>query len=170
MLISDWRSDVCSSDLSVLDLLFTVVFLAVMFFYSGWLTLIVVLALPLYALISAAITPSLRRRLNEKFARGADNQAFLVETVTGIGTVKAMAVEPRAIGTWDQQLAAYVAAGFAVTRVALLGQQGVQLVHKGVSIAILFFGAQLVIKGELSLGQLIAFNMLAGQVAAPIIC
>src|SRR3546814_9620218 len=87
MLISDWRSDVCSSDLSVLDLLFTVVFLAVMFFYSGWLTLIVVLALPLYALISAAITPSLRRRLNEKFARGADNQAFLVETVTGIGTV-----------------------------------------------------------------------------------
>src|SRR3546814_12926340 len=87
-----------------------------MFFYSCWLTLIVVLSLPLYALISAAITPSLRRRLNEKFARGADNQAFLVETVTGIGTVKAMAVEPRAIGTWDRTLAAYVAAGFAGTR------------------------------------------------------
>lgn len=154
---------------SVLDMLFTVVFVVVMFFYSGWLTLIVVLSLPLYALISAAITPSLRRRLNEKFARGADNQAFLVETVTGIGTVKAMAVEPRAIGTWDQQLAAYVAAGFRVARLALLGQQGVQLVHKGVSIAILFFGAQLVIDGELSLGQLIAFNMLSGQVAAPII-
>src|SRR3546814_17001807 len=80
-----------------------------------------------------------------------------------------MAVDPRAIGTGDQQLAAYVAAGFAVTRVALLGQQGVQLVHKGVSIAILFFGAQLVIKGEMSLGQLIDFKMLAGQVAAQII-
>ncbi len=84
---------------SVLDLLFTVVFLAVMFHYSGWLTLIVVLSLPVYALISAAITPVLRKRLNEKFARGADNQSFLVETMSGIGTVKAMAVEPRAIRT-----------------------------------------------------------------------
>ncbi|MBO7942307.1 type I secretion system permease/ATPase, partial [Streptomyces sp. S9] len=74
---------------SVLDLLFTVVFLAVMFFYSGWLTLIVLLSLPLYALWSAAITPALRKRLDEKFARGADNQSFLVETITGIGTIKA---------------------------------------------------------------------------------
>src|SRR3546814_8662135 len=73
---------------SVLDLLFTVVFLAVMVYYSGWLTLIVVISLPVYALWSAGITPVLRKRLDEKFARGADNQAFLVETVNGIGTVK----------------------------------------------------------------------------------
>lgn len=154
---------------SVLDLLFTVVFLAVMFHYSGWLTLIVVISLPLYALISAGITPVLRRRLNDKFARSADNQAFLVETVTGIGTVKAMAVDPRVTRTWDTQLAGYVDAGFSVTRLATLGQQGVQLVQKLVAIAILFFGARLVIDGKLSLGQLIAFNMLSGQVAAPII-
>ncbi|WP_421570134.1 type I secretion system permease/ATPase [Stenotrophomonas sp. PD6] len=154
---------------SLLDLLFTVVFLAVMFHYSGWLTLIVVISLPLYALISAGITPVLRRRLNDKFARSADNQAFLVETVTGIGTVKAMAVDPRVTRTWDNQLAGYVDAGFSVTRIATLGQQGVQLVQKLVAIAILFFGARLVIDGKLSLGQLIAFNMLSGQVAAPII-
>jgi subfamily B ATP-binding cassette protein HlyB/CyaB len=154
---------------SVLDLLFTVVFLAVMFHYSAWLTLIVVLSLPVYALISAAITPVLRKRLNEKFARGADNQSFLVETMSGIGTVKAMAVEPRAIRTWDNQLAGYVGAGFGVTRIATLGQQGVALVQKLVGVAILFWGAQLVIEGKLSLGQLIAFNMLSGQVAAPII-
>ena len=78
---------------SVLDLFFTVVFLAVMFHYSRWLTLIVALSLPLYALISALVTPVLRRRLNDKFQRGADNRAFLVETVSGIGTVKAMAVD-----------------------------------------------------------------------------
>ncbi len=154
---------------SLLDLLFTVVFLAVMFYYSGWLTLIVVISLPVYAVISAAITPVLRRRLNEKFARSADNQSFLVETVTGIGTVKAMAVDPRVTRTWDNQLAGYVDAGFSVTRIATLGQQSVQLVQKLVAIAILFFGARLVIDGKLTLGQLIAFNMLSGQVAAPII-
>ena len=154
---------------SVLDLLFTVVFLAVMFWYSGWLTLVVVLSLPAYALISAGITPVLRRRLQDKFARGADNQSFLVETISGIGTVKAMAVDPRATRTWDNQLAGYVSAGFGVTRVATVGQQSVQLVQKLVGVAILFFGAKQVLEGKLSLGQLIAFNMLSGQVAAPII-
>jgi ATP-binding cassette, subfamily B, bacterial HlyB/CyaB len=154
---------------SVLDLLFTVVFLAVMWMYSGWLTLIVMLSLPLYAAWSIAITPALRRRLNEKFARGADNQSFLVETVSGIGTVKAMAVEPRMTRTWDTQLAGYVHASFRVTSLANIGQQGIQLVQKAVSIAILYFGATQVIAGDLSVGQLIAFNMLAGQVATPIL-
>jgi subfamily B ATP-binding cassette protein HlyB/CyaB len=154
---------------SLLDLLFTFVFLAVMFFYSGWLTLIVVISLPLYAIWSAAITPGLRSRLNEKFVRGADNQSFLVETISGIATVKAMAVDPRVTRTWDNQLAGYVSAGFRVTRLANIGQQGVQLLQKLVTIAILYWGAQLVIEGSLSVGQLIAFNMLAGQVATPIV-
>lgn len=154
---------------SVLDLFFTFVFLAVMFYYSGWLTLIVALSLPLYALWSASITPVLRKRLDEKFARGADNQAFLVETVSGIGTVKAAAVDPRMTRTWDTQLAGYVSASFRVTRLANIGQQGVQLIQKLCAVGILFFGARLVIDGELSLGQLIAFNMLAGQVTAPIV-
>ncbi|QQP97798.1 type I secretion system permease/ATPase [Lysobacter enzymogenes] len=154
---------------SALDLLFTASFLAVMAYYSGWLTLIVLVSLPLYALWSAAITPTLRKRLEEKFARGAENQSFLVETVAGIGTIKAGAVDPRVTRTWDNQLAGYVGAAFRVTRLATIGQQGVQLVQKLASVAILFWGAQLVIRGELSIGQLIAFNMLAGQVAAPIV-
>ena len=154
---------------SLLDLLFTVVFLAVMFYYSAWLTLIVVISLPIYALWSASITPVLRKRLDEKFARGADNQSFLVETVNGIGTVKATAVDPRVTRSWDDQLAGYVSASFQVTRLATIGQQGIQLVQKLVSISILFFGAKQVIDGRLSVGQLIAFNMLAGQVAAPIV-
>jgi subfamily B ATP-binding cassette protein HlyB/CyaB len=154
---------------SVLDLLFTFVFIAVMFLYSGWLTLIVVISLPLYAIWSAMITPTLRQRLNEKFARSADNQSFLVETVSGIGTVKAMAIAPRMTRHWDNQLAGYVSAGFRVTRLANIGQQGVQLLQKLVSIAILYWGAKLVIEGALSVGQLIAFNMLAGQVSTPIV-
>ncbi len=154
---------------SVLDLLFTFVFLAVMFFYSGWLTLIVVVSLPLYAIWSASITPTLRARLNEKFARSADNQSFLVETIAGIGTVKAMAVDPRMVRTWDNQLAGYVGASFRVTRLANIGQQGVQLLQKLVSVAIMFWGAQMVIDGSLSVGQLIAFTMLSGQVSTPIV-
>ena len=154
---------------SVLDLLFSVVFIAVMFLYSGWLTLIVVLSLPCYALWSATITPVLRKRLNDKFARGAENQAFLVESVGAMGTVKAMAVEPQMTRQWDQQLASYVAASFRVTRLANVGQQGVQLVQKLVTVATLWVGARLVIDGDISVGQLIAFNMLANHVAAPVI-
>ena len=154
---------------SVLDLLFSFVFLAVMFYYSGWLTLIVVISLPCYALWSATLTPMIRARLNEKFARGADNQAMLVETVSSVSTVKAMAVEPQMTRQWDQQLAAYVTASLRVTRLANIGQQGVQLILKLVTVATLWFGARLVIEGKLSVGQLIAFNMLANQVSAPVV-
>ena len=154
---------------SLLDLCFTVVFLGVMFYYSAWLTLVVLVSLPLYALWSAALTPALRKRLDEKFARGADNQSFLVETINGIGTVKASAIDPRVTRTWDNQLAGYVGASFRVSRLANIGQQGIQLVQKLSSVAILFFGARLVMDGTLSVGQLIAFNMLSGQVTAPIL-
>jgi len=75
----------------VLDLLFSVVFIAVMLYYSGWLTLIVVISLPCYVILSVLFTPLLRARLHEKFNRGAENQAFLVETISGIDTVKTMA-------------------------------------------------------------------------------
>ncbi len=154
---------------SVLDLCFSFIFLLVMWYYSGWLTLVVLVSLPCYALWSATISPILRARLNDKFARNADNQSFLVESVTAVGTIKAMAVEPQMTRRWDQQLAAYVASGFRVTRLATIGQQGVQLIQKLVTVATLWLGARLVIAGDMTVGQLIAFNMLAGQVAAPVI-
>lgn len=154
---------------SVLDLCFSFIFLLVMWYYSGWLTLVVLVSLPLYAIWSATISPILRTRLNDKFARNADNQSFLVESVTAVSTIKAMAVEPQMTRRWDQQLAAYVSAGFRVTRLATIGQQGVQLIQKLVTVATMWLGARLVIDGQLTVGQLIAFNMLAGQVAAPVI-
>lgn len=152
----------------VLDLLFSVVFLAVMAWYSGWLTLIVLASLPLYALVSLLCTPVLRGRIRERCARGAENQSFLVETVSGIGTLKSMAVEPVWVRQWDQQLAAYVSASFRTTWLAALAQGGVSLVSRLVTVGTLYLGARLVIGGDLSVGQLIAFNMLAGQVAQPV--
>lgn len=153
----------------ILDVLFSVVFIAVMFFYSGWLTLVVVLSLPLYFLISLLITPVLRARLEESFSRGAENQAFLVESVNGIDTLKSMAVEPQVGRKWDNQLAGYVAANFKTQTLSTLANEGVGLVGKLVTVATLWLGARLVIDGDLSVGQLIAFNMLAGRVSQPII-
>ncbi len=152
----------------VLDVFFSVVFIAVMLFYSGWLTLIVLASLPLYLLLSLLVTPLLRARLHEKFNRGAENQAFLVETVSGIDTLKAMAVEPQMTRHWDKQLAAYVAAGFSTAKLSSVAHEGVNMVGKLVTVAILWLGARLVIEGQLTVGQLIAFNMLAGRVAQPI--
>src|SRR5712671_5924204 len=77
-----------------IDLFFTFVFLAVMFIYSGLLTWIVIGSFPFYIAVSWIATPLFQHRLDEKFRRGAENQAFLVESVTGIETLKSMAVEP----------------------------------------------------------------------------
>lgn len=152
----------------VLDMFFSVVFLAVMFFYSPLLTLIVVLSLPCYALLSVIFTPILRTRLNEKFNRSAENQAFLVETINGIDTVKASAVEPQWTRKWDNQLAGYVRAGFRTSSLASMANGGITLISKLVTVGIMYFGAKLVIEGKLTVGQLIAFNMLSGQVTGPI--
>jgi len=152
----------------VLDLLFSVVFFVVMWFYSPWLTGIVVLSLPCYALISVGATPLLRARLKERFNRGAENQAFLVEALSGIDTLKAMAVEPQMTRRWDQQLAAYVTASFKTTTIGTIAHESVGLIGKLVTAGILWLGARQVIAGTLTIGQLIAFNMLAGRLADPV--
>ncbi|TYA51755.1 type I secretion system permease/ATPase [Aggregatibacter actinomycetemcomitans] len=154
---------------SILDLLFSFIFFAVMWYYSPKLTLVVLGSLPCYVIWSAFISPILRRRLDDKFARNADNQSFLVESVTAINTIKAMAISPQMTNIWDKQLASYVAASFKVTVLATIGQQGIQLIQKAVMVINLWLGAHLVISGDLSIGQLIAFNMLAGQIISPVI-
>ena len=164
------RNFLTSSALTlVIDLFFTFVFLAVMFIYSPLLTAIVVGAFPFYIGISVAATPFFRERLDDKFARGAENQAFLVETVTGVETLKAMAVEPQMQRRWEEQLAGYVAASFRVIRLGNTASQTVQFVSKLVTAGILYFGAKLVIDGSLTIGELVAFNILAGRVSAPVL-
>ncbi len=154
---------------SGVDVAFTGVFLAVMFYYSPLLTLIVVLSIPCYVVIMAAAMPVFRKRLDEKFARGAENQAFLVEAVTNIQTLKAGATEPQAVRRWDEQLAAYVASSFRVARLAAFAGEGIHLVQKLVTVGILWLGAGEVIAGAMTVGGLVAFNMLAGRVAQPIL-
>ena len=164
------RTFLTSSALTlVMDLFFTFVFLGVMFLYSPLLTGIVLAGFPFYVGISAGATPRFRQLLDEKFKRGAESQAFLVESVTGMETLKAMAVEPQMQRRWEEQLAGYVAASFRVLRLGNNASNSVQFVNKVVMAGILYFGARRVISGDLTVGELVAFNMLAGRVSQPVL-
>ncbi len=164
------RSFITGSALTlVIDLLFTFVFLAVMYYYSPLLTYIVLGAIPAYILLSVFVTPLLRARVNEKFNRGAENQAFLVESVNGVETLKAMAIEPRMQDRWEEQLAGYVHASFKASNLGNIASQTAGLINKVVIVLILWVGARAVIQGDLSVGQLIAFNMLAARVSGPVL-
>jgi subfamily B ATP-binding cassette protein HlyB/CyaB len=155
--------------MSAIDMAFAGVFIAVMLYYSPLLTLVVCLAIPCYVALMAGAMPAFRRRLDEKFARGAENQAFLVESVTNIQTLKAGATEPQVVRRWDEQLAAYVASSFRVARLSTFAGEGIHLVQKLVTVGILWLGALEVIDGAMTVGGLVAFNMLAGRVAQPIL-
>jgi len=153
----------------VIDLLFTVVFLAVMYYYSPLLTAIVLGSIPFYVLLSVFVTPVLRARVNERFNRGAENQAFLVESVSGIETLKAMAVEPQMQHRWEEQLAGYVGASFKASNLGNIANQVAGFINKAVIVLILWVGARAVISGDMSVGQLVAFNMLAARVSGPVL-
>ena len=163
------RSFLTGNALTVLlDLFFSVVFIAVMLLYSVPLTLIVLLSLPLYFGLSLAVVPLLRRRLDARFARGAENQALLVETVTAIQTVKASALEPAFGRRWDTQLAAYVSTSFKAQNLASVAHEVVSLIGKLVNAATLWYGAHLVMQNQLTVGQFVAFTMFAQRVSQPI--
>ena len=153
----------------VLDIFFGVIFIAMMFLYSSTLAWIIVATIPLYMGIAIIVTPVFRARLDEKFARGAENQAFLVESVTGVETIKAMAVEPILQRKWEEQLASYVGASFRTQVLATTANQLTTLVSKGTTVLTLLVGARLVINNDLTVGELVAFNMLAGQVTGPVL-
>ena len=154
---------------SWLDVLFVMVYLAVMLYYSVALTLVVIVALPIFLGASAVITPVLRKKLEDKFSLGADNQAYLVETVTSIETLKSLAVEPQWQREWDRRLSDYVHTSFEGGHLGNATHQFINLTSKLLIVALLWLGARLVIEGDLTVGGLIAFNMLSGRVNAPIL-
>ncbi|MBN2751298.1 MAG: type I secretion system permease/ATPase [Rhodospirillaceae bacterium] len=164
------RSFLTGSALTLaMDLLFTVVFFAVMFWYAPILAWIVIGSLPFYVVLSLVATPILKQQTEEKFRRGAENQALLVEVCNGVETIKALAVEPQMQRKWEEQLAAYVQIAFKATSFSAMAGQGVQAIQKIAMALTLWFGATLVMKGELTIGGLVAFNMLASRVAQPIL-
>ncbi|MCP1472377.1 subfamily B ATP-binding cassette protein HlyB/CyaB [Sphingobium sp. OAS761] len=164
------REFLTNASLSVLvDPLFTVVFLIAMWIYSTTLFWIVAATIPAYVAVSILVTGPLRNRLDEKFERGSANNALLVESVSGMQTIKASAVEPQWQERWERQLAGYSAANQRVINLGNTGSQAVQLISKLSLAAILFFGAQEVIAGAMTVGALVAFNMFSQRVSGPVI-
>ncbi|WP_078083215.1 type I secretion system permease/ATPase [Microbulbifer mangrovi] len=153
----------------VIDLFFVFVFLVVMWYYSSTLTWIVLATVPAYVALSVVITPILRRRLDDKFKHGAANTAFLTESITGIGTVKSMAVEPQMRRKLEDHLSSYVHSSFRSQNLGNVANQIAGLINKLMTLGIIWWGAHLVIDGSITVGQLIAFNMLAGRVSGPVL-
>ncbi|MEK6790383.1 MAG: type I secretion system permease/ATPase, partial [Deltaproteobacteria bacterium] len=154
---------------SLLDVMFMALFIAVMFFYSVTLTLVALAVLPLFAVLSVLVTPMLRYRLDERFNRGADMQSYLVETVSGIQTVKSFALEPEAQKKWEGLLASYIRASFKTYQLSGIAGAIGQFISRASYLVILWVGAHLVMDGRLTVGQLIAFQMLSARVSDPIL-
>jgi subfamily B ATP-binding cassette protein HlyB/CyaB len=153
----------------LIDLFFVFIFIAVMWYYSASLTWVVLATIPLYIILSIIITPMLRHRLDEKFKHGAANTAFLTESITGIGTVKSMAVEPQMRRKLEDHLSNYVHASFKSQNLSNISNQIAGFINKLMTLGIIWYGAHLVINGDMTVGQLVAFNMLAGRVSGPIL-
>jgi subfamily B ATP-binding cassette protein HlyB/CyaB len=155
--------------MSSIDLLFAAVFCAVLFCYSWKLTLIVLGSIPVYVMVAALFRPLVREKVREKFNLGAESQQLLVEAVIGAHTLKAAAVEPLIEREWGEKFAAYARASFSSLTTASLGQNGIQYVSKLTNALLLFWGANQVIDGAMTVGGLVAFNMISAQLFAPIL-
>ncbi|MEM9923688.1 MAG: type I secretion system permease/ATPase [Cyanobacteria bacterium P01_D01_bin.50] len=153
----------------VLDSIFAVVYLVLMFYYSATLTFVALAVLPLFAALTLTATPILRRWLNETFNRSADSQSFLVETVTGIHSVKAHAAEPATRDRWEGLFARFIRTGFKASTTSNISSNIGDFLTKLSSLLILWFGAKLVIEHNFTVGQLVAFQMLSGRVTGPLL-
>jgi len=164
------REFLMNASLSVLvDPPFALLFIVLMWIYAPVLCAIVLFSLPLYFCVSYFVTGALRRRLADKFEQGSASNAFLVEQVSAIHTIKAAAVEPMCQNRWEQQLAGYSAASQRVINLANSSTQLVQLISKLSMAACLYLGALKVVEGGLTIGELVAFNMLAQRVSQPVL-
>jgi ATP-binding cassette, subfamily B, bacterial len=153
----------------VLDSLFAGVYLFLMFYYSAKLTGVALAVLPLFALLTIVTTPILRNWLNESFNRNADSQSFLVETVTGIHSVKAHTAEKASRDRWEGLFAKFIRTSFKASTTQNISGNIADFLTNFSYLLILWFGARFVINQELTVGQLVAFQMLSGRVTGPLL-
>lgn len=153
----------------VIDLFFSLVFVAVMLLYSVKLTLVVLGFVVVIALLYLTITPELRRRLEDKFQMAAASNSYLVESVTGVQTVKSLAVEGTMQNRWEEHLGRYVGSSFNLANISNLSGALSGTLRRLMTISVLYLGVRAVLQGELTIGQLIAFQMFSGQFSGPVL-
>ncbi|WP_322895744.1 MULTISPECIES: peptidase domain-containing ABC transporter [unclassified Yoonia] len=151
-----------------LDLLFVFIYIAVLFTLSVDLTLIILAALPIQFLIYFGFGPFLRRRLRVQFDAGAAHQTQMVENISGIAAVKALSAEGKMLERLDQTLHANLNAGYRVGLLNIWNDKLLFIIDKAITISIIYFGAQFVFAGQMTLGELIAFHLLAENVTGPV--
>ncbi len=153
----------------ILDLFFSFVFLIMMFIYSPVLTFTVLIFITIISILYLIITPELRERLEKKFQMGAQSNSYLVESVTGIQTVKSLAIEGSIQKKWEDYLAKYISSSFKLSNMGNIASAISNMLQKAMTISILYFGVKLVIANKLTIGQLIAFQMFSNQFSAPVL-
>jgi len=164
------REFITNKAVSVLiDAFFSVVFIAIMLVYSVKLTLIAVLFVAIIAAIFLIVTPELRNRLEDKFQQGAIQNSYLVESVTGVQTVKSLSIEGSMFRKWEEKLGKYLKSSFNLAVMGNFTGSLCSLLQKLMTISILYCGVLLVIENKLTIGQLIAFQMFSGQFSAPML-
>ncbi|HAD04555.1 MAG TPA: type I secretion system permease/ATPase [Desulfuromonas sp.] len=164
------REFITSKAVSVLiDLFFTLVFVVVMFFYSVPLTLVTLAFVTAIGTLYLLVTPELRRRLEQKFQLGAESSSYLVETVTGMQTVKSLAIEGAMQQRWEDHLGRYVRASFRLASMGSIFATIAATLQRLMTITLLYLGVRAVLRGELSIGELIAFQMFAAQFSGPVL-
>jgi subfamily B ATP-binding cassette protein HlyB/CyaB len=164
------RSFVSGSSLTlILDTAFCFVFIIVMFWYHAKLACIALVSLPLLVLLTLLVTPVYRQKMNKQFEATAENQSFLVESVTGISTVKTLALDETFKRRWNDLLGHYVKTTFTAQNIANIANSCGAFIQETGGLLILWAGAHFVMDGEMSVGQLIAFQMLSGQVSGPVL-
>ncbi len=153
----------------VLDAVFSVIYIAVMLFYSWVLTIVALATVPLFALLTIFVSPVVRGQLRTKAERYADMQSYLVEVLSGIQTVKAQNIELKSRWQWYERYARYISAGFKTVLTSSTASSISGFLNKFSGLLLLWVGASLVIDNQLTLGQLIAFRIIAGYVTSPLL-
>ncbi|MFT7631646.1 MAG: subfamily B ATP-binding cassette protein HlyB/CyaB [Mariniblastus sp.] len=155
--------------LTLLDSTALVIFLPILFFYSPSLTGIVLLFSLFLAINIGVLLGPYRRRLEALYNAEGERQAMLVETIHGIQTVKALSMEPVQRKNWDQSSAQAVAMQFKVGKISITATTISKLLEKLLTVIVVWYGASLVIGKQLSVGELVAFQMISGRVTGPLV-
>ena len=151
----------------VLDLLTVFVYVGLMFWYSWKMALLTLVIVPPFVILALVATPFLKRISREIFAAHAEETGYLIQSLTGIRTVKSMAVEQSVQWNWEDFFNKAIKKNFSGQVIGNRLQIFSSLIETTVRTALLWFGAWLVIRNELTIGQLVAFNMLLGNVINP---
>ncbi|MDX9787445.1 MAG: type I secretion system permease/ATPase [Desulfobacterales bacterium] len=151
----------------VVDLFFSLAFVMVMFIYSVKLSLVFLAFVLLVGILYLSVTPELRKRLQHKFIMAAQSNSYLVESVTGMHTVKSLALEGAMQRKWEDNLGKYVHSGFKLANMANISGAISGLFQRLMTIVVLYLGVKLVIDNQLTIGQLIAFQMFSGLFTGP---